>query len=430
MTPAGRIGAAIALLTEILDTAAAPADALATAFFRHRRYIGASDRRAISEQVWRVLRSRQRLAWWLGTETAGARLLLSALLLLSGTSLAELERLFSGSRFAAAPLAPAERATLRRLEGHTLAHPDMPDAVRLELPDWLLPHFVARFGAALETEMAALAKPAPVDLRVNLLRGDRTSALAALAAEGLAAEPHHLSPWGLRVPERTPIVGTKAFRSGLIEIQDEGSQLVALLVGAAPGMRVADLCAGAGGKTLALAMTMQNRGRLVACDISASRLAAATRRLRRAGVSNVEPHLLAAGDKWAKRNGEKFDRVLVDAPCTGSGTWRRHPDARFRVAPADLAEILTRQAGILDLTAPLVRKGGRLIYATCSLLLEENEGQVSSFLARHPDFAVVPLAVAWNGVSAPPPCPGPFLFLTPHRHATDGFFAAVLERIA
>ena len=215
----------------------------------------------------------------------------------------------------------------------------------------------------------------------------------------------------------------------MVEIQDEGSQLVAALVGAAPEMRVVDWCAGAGGKTLALAMLMGNRGHLMACDVSAPRLDGAVRRLRRAGVHNAERHLVGPGDKWAKRRAGAFDRVLVDAPCTGTGTWRRNPDARLRLRPLDLEELVPKQAGIMDDAARLVRPGGRFIYATCSMLIEENEAQVDSFLARTPGFAVVPLPVAWT-LPGPAPGPGPYLSLTPLRHGTDGFFAAVLERAA
>ena len=196
-----------------------------------------------------------------------------------------------------------------------------------------------------------------------------------------------------------------AFQSGLVEIQDEGSQLVAALVGATPEMRVVDWCAGAGGKTLALAMQMQNRGHLIACDVSAPRLDGAVRRLRRAGVHNAERHLVTAGDKWAKRRAGSFDRVLVDAPCTGTGTWRRNPDARHRLRERDLEELLPKQAGILDAAARLVRPGGRLIYATCSLLPQENEMQVDAFLQRTPGFRLLPLDQAWTlaGRRAPAP---------------------------
>jgi 16S rRNA (cytosine967-C5)-methyltransferase len=302
----------------------------------------------------------------------------------------------------------------------------MPDAVRLEVPDWLLPKLASRFGDRLAAEMAALSEPAALDMRVNLLKGDREQARAALAAEGWETELTKLSPWGLRIDGRRPITAGPTFQSGLIEIQDEGSQLVAAMVGATPGMRVVDWCAGAGGKTLALAGAMANRGQIVACDVSAPRLEGAVRRLRRAGAHNVERHLVQPGDKWLKRRTGTFDRVLVDAPCTGTGTWRRNPDARLRLQETDLVELLVKQAAILDTAQSLVRKGGRLVYATCSLLEEENEAQVFAFLLRHPAFSIVPLAQAWP-LDQPPPNSGEFLSLTPARHGTDGFFAAVLE---
>jgi 16S rRNA (cytosine967-C5)-methyltransferase len=292
-----------------------------------------------------------------------------------------------------------------------------------------LPAFQTRFGAALADEAAAMERPAALDLRANMLRGTRAEAAAALAAEGMTTEATPFSPWGLRVPSRRPVTGTAAFKAGLIEVQDEGSQLIALLADAQPGMRVADYCAGAGGKTLAMAATMENRGKITACDTSAPRLEGAALRFRRAGVDNAERHLLSAGDRWAKRRAGSFDRVLVDAPCTGTGTWRRNPDARLRLRAIDLSELQVKQAAILDTAQALVRKGGRLVYATCSLLLEENEAQVSAFLARHPDFALVPLARAWP-LETPPPCDGDMLSLTPARHGTDGFFTAVMERVA
>jgi 16S rRNA (cytosine967-C5)-methyltransferase len=348
---------------------------------------------------------------------------------LEGWAKAGVAQAFSGGQFAAEPLSGIENAVLSRVAGHTLDHPTMPDAVRLEIPDWLLPRLAARFGTGLPAEMEALSEPASLDMRVNLLKGDRDQARAALAAEGWETTLMKLSPWGLRIDGRRPVTSGPAFQSGLIEIQDEGSQLVAALVGAAPGMRVVDWCAGAGGKTLALAGAMENRGQIVACDVSAPRLEGAVRRLRRAGVHNVERHLLEAGDKWLKRRAGTFDRVLVDAPCTGTGTWRRNPDARLRLKEADLMELLPKQTSILDTAQRLVRKGGRLVYATCSLLEEENEAQVSGFLRRHPAFRVVPLAEAWP-LDPPPPNSGEFLLLTPARHGTDGFFTAVLERIA
>ena len=423
MTPAGRIAAAIELLGAIDGAPSRPADAVANDYFRGRRFIGGGDRRAVSDLVWRVLRTYRRLSWWLADKPT-PRLLVAASLLLEGGGMADISSVYTGGQFAPTALAPSEQATLRRLQGRSLEHASMPDAVRLELPDWLLPRLTPRSDAA---ELAALIQPAPLDLRVNLLKATREEARAALAGEGLESVPTQFSPWGLRIAGRKQVTTGPAFRAGLVEIQDEGSQLVALLVGARPGMRVADWCAGAGGKTLALAMMMQNRGQLLACDVSGVRLDGAVRRLRRAGVHNVERHLIEPGDKWAKRRGGSFDRVLVDAPCTGTGTWRRNPDARLRLTEADLDELLAKQAGIVDQAAPLVRIGGRLVYATCSLLSEENENQVTAFLARHPGFALIPLVRAWPGV---PPNTGDYLSLTPARHGTDGFFAAVLERRA
>jgi 16S rRNA (cytosine967-C5)-methyltransferase len=410
MTPAARLQAAVELLT-IIETSGRPADALANDFFRARRFIGSGDRRAISDRVWVILRARHRLHWWLEGH-ATPRLLVAASLVLEASSIAAVATAFAGGRFSPQPLTADERARLAPLVDRTLDHSSMPPAVRMEVPDWALPLLQARFGDRLADEMAAMGQEAPLDLRVNLLKTDRDAAIAALAEEGIVAEKTPLSPWGLRVAGRRPVVTGAAFRAGLVEIQDEGSQLVAALVRAEPEMRVADFCAGAGGKTLAMAMTMQNRGHIVACDTSVSRLDGAVRRLRRAGVHNVERHVLEPGDKWVKRRAMSFDRVLVDSPCTGSGTWRRNPDGRWRLHQQDLQELVEKQAIILDQASRLVRKSGRLVYATCSLFTEENETQVSGFLSRHADFILAEQ-----------------LALTPARDGTDGFHAFALERV-
>ena len=426
MTPSARLAAAIALLEEIEAAPRRPADATANEFFRSRRYIGGGDRRAISERAWTVLRARRRLGWWLDWAKLPQtpRLLVAASLLTEGVTLPQLAQSFSGGQYAPPRLARAEEEMLGALVGRTLDFKAQPLAVRLEVPDWTLPRLTNRFGDALEAEMRAALGPAPLDLRANLLKATRDEARAALAAEGIEAEPTPYSPWGLRVAGRRAVTTGAAFRAGLVEIQDEGSQLVALLTGAAPGMRVADWCAGAGGKTLALAMAMQNKGQLVACDVSAPRLDGAVRRLRRAGVHNAERYLVQPGDKWVKRRAGSFDRVLVDAPCTGTGTWRRNPDARTRLREQDLEELLSKQFAILDEASRLVRPGGCMIYATCSVLPEEDEDQVNGFLARHPEFTLVP-ALLPGGLAA-----DPCLVLTPRRHGTDGFFAAVLQRSA
>ena len=429
MTPAARVAAAVDLLAAIETTPSRPGDGVANDFFRARRFIGSGDRRAVSDRVWHVLRAWRRLGWWLarGGCDPTPRLMVGASLLTEAWHLPALARTFSGGRFAPAPLSAAERAALAQVEGHTLDHPDMPEPVRLELPDWIVPRLASRFGGSLTAEARASNAPAPLDLRVNLLKANREQAREALAAEGIEATETPISPWGLRVAERRAVTTGAAFRSGLVEIQDEGSQLVAVLADARPGMRVSDFCAGAGGKTLALAMAMNNRGHLLACDVSAPRLDGAIRRLRRAGVFNVERHLFATGDKLIKRRASSFDRVLVDAPCSGTGTWRRNPDARLRLTERDLQELRAKQESVLATGAKLVRPGGKLIYATCSLLSEENEQPVSAFLDRQPDFTPVPAQRAWT-LPGPAPEHAGFLALTPARHGTDGFFIAVLER--
>ncbi len=306
----------------------------------------------------------------------------------------------------------------------------MPRWVASDVPEWLEPGLDRVFGLGLEREMAALNAPAPIDLRVNLLKADRETVRRALAAEGVRAEPTPWSPLGLRLAARAPLSGLQAFKDGLFDVQDEGSQLAALLAGARPGMRVVDFCAGAGGKTLALAAGMANRGKLVACDVSARRLERAGLRLRRAGVGNVERRVLSSeNDKWVKRHAGGFDLVFVDVPCLGTGTWRRNPDAKWRARPEDLAELALRQQQILRSAARLVRPGGRLVYATCSLLREEDAAQAEAFLAASPDFALVPAARTWGEtIGGASPGGEDYLFLTPARHGTDGFFVALFER--
>ena len=428
MTPAARVATSIELLEAIEEAGRKPADAVANSFFRDRRFIGSSDRRAIADRVWGVLRARRRLGWWL--EFAGgepsARLLVAASLLHENWNLSGLDQCFSGGQYGARRLEDHERAVLRKAEGRSGDHPAMPEYVRLELPEFAVPLLRAKFGPRLEAEIAAMEGEAPLDLRVNTLKTNLATAQAALAREGFKADPTPLSPLGLRIEGRRPVTATKPFQDGLVEIQDEGSQLVALLVDAKPGMRVVDWCAGAAGKTLALAALMENKGQIVACDVSQPRLEGAVRRLRRAGAFNVERHLTVAGDKWAKRRAGSFDRVLVDAPCSGTGTWRRNPDGRLRLSEIDVQELVAKQAAILEDAARLVKPGGRLIYATCSLLPCENEDQITGFLARHSDFALLPIEQIWQW--GPVPCQGPYLSLTPRVSKTDGFFGAVLVR--
>jgi 16S rRNA (cytosine967-C5)-methyltransferase len=432
LTPGAQVAAAIDILAAI-DIGGRPADDVAADYFRRRRYIGAKDRLHIAGHVYTVLRHRPALDWWARkhpVEIGPRSRVLAALVLIEGSRPEAIAACCDGDRFRPAPLSEAEERLVRRLAAHTLRHPDMPQAVANNLPDWLEPYLEQVFGERLEREMAALNAAASTDLRVNLLKAERETARRALAAEGVAAEPTPWSPVGLRLAARVPLGSLAAFKEGLVEVQDEGSQVTALLTDARPGMRVVDFCAGAGGKTLALAAGMANRGKLVACDVSAHRLERAVRRLRRAGVGNTERRVLTSErDKWVKRHAGGFDRVLVDAPCLGIGTWRRNPGDKWRVTPENLADLIVRQQEILRGAARLVRPGGRLIYATCSVLHEEDETQAEAFLAAEPEFSVVPAARAWNEtIGGPSPGGERYLRLTPARHGTDGFFVAIFER--
>lgn len=425
MTPSARIAATIEVLEEIA-TRPAPADAVLAAYTRARRFIGSKDRADIAERVFRIFRRRARLSWWLGSRgcVPNARALVLAELALSQEAGPErVALLFGGGRYEPARLSRDERALFAALHARPLEPEGMPEAVSLECPQWAECALRTSLGSAFVSELRALQAPAPVDLRVNALKGGRDEVRTVLAGEGIVSTPTPHSPWGLRLEGRPAVSATSAFREGLVEVQDEGSQMLALLLDARPGMQVVDFCAGAGGKTLAVAATMANRGRIVACDISTRRLDRAGIRLRRAGVHNVERRpLKTERDPWVKRHKGQFDRVLVDAPCSGVGTWRRNPDARWNRLGPDLEELVALQRSILASAARLVKPGGRLVYATCSLLRCENEDRVEEFLDENPDFA--PAAAApWPG-----PGEGSMIRLTPAVHDTDGFFAAVLER--
>lgn len=435
MRPAGRLAAAIEIL-EAIDATDRPADRVLDRYIRDRRYIGGGDRSAIAARVWGIYRRRARLDWWIkkagkgiGRNARGR--VLADLVLHDRQDVPGIAEMFDGSRHAPATLAKTESEALRRIVGGALDSEEIPEAVRAECPAWLWPHMETRFGAETTRAVAALGEEAPFDLRVNPLAGaSREAVVAALAEEQVPAAPTSLSPLGLRLDRRRPVDRMAAFKSGAIEVQDEGSQLAALLVGAAPGMLVVDYCAGAGGKALAMAAGMENRGRLILYDVSKGRLDRAAVRLRRAGIHNAERRVLGEGEKTVKRLAGKADRVLVDAPCSGTGTWRRNPDAKWRYGADDLAELTQTQRAILERAASLVKPGGRVIYVTCSVLRAENEDVVDGFLAESDRFSVLPVAGVWADTVGTEPCPatGPYLTLSPHREGTDGFFVAVLER--
>jgi 16S rRNA (cytosine967-C5)-methyltransferase len=426
VTPSAKIAASIELLDRI-EAGGAPADRVTDGFFRARRYAGSKDRAEITERVYSILRRRAELAWRLGQERPGARtLVLAGLARIEKLHEAQVVELFAGGRFGPQSLDESERKLYAAVAAHKAAAPDW---VRGSYPVWLEPELKRRFGDEIVHEMAAQQGRAPVDLRVNTLKADRDKVLGALEKDGIAAEPNRYAPHGIRLGGRSRIAGHRAIEEGWVEVQDEGSQLVAALVDARPGQWVLDLCAGAGGKTLALAAGMANKGQVHALDVDAKRLAALTPRLRRAGADNIQPRVLE--DKWLGRHRGRFDRVLLDVPCSGTGTWRRDPEQRQRLNPDWLGRQQAAQAKLLERAAPLVKPGGRLVYATCSLLPGEDEDQVDAFLAAHPDYARIPVAEVWStAIGGDCPVAGPDLLLTPNRHETDGFYAAILTRKA
>lgn len=420
-------------LGELIERDGRPADATIAFYVRTHDNLEGASRGAVLTLVGAILRRRSLYDRWIAQSKIGLepdpRLrVLVHLALFEGREIAAIRRVFTGRSGAPAPLGGREAAMIEALAGKAPLDEHIPAAIRHGVPEWIEPHLRAAFGDRFVIEMSALAENAPLDLRSNLLKGDREAARAALAKEGVKALTTPFSPVGLRVDHGIDLGRCAALRDGLIEPQDEGSQVAALLVDAQPGMFVVDYCAGAGGKTLALASVMQNRGRIVAADVLAGRLDRARVRFRRAGAHNIETRD-SQDRKWFKRQRGRADRVLVDAPCTGIGSWRRIPDARWRLKPEDIDELVARQREILDLAAGLVADGGRLIYVTCSLLPAENDEQVAAFLERHPDFSIRPVADIWPGaVGTPCPADGPTLTLTPARHGTGGFFVAVLER--
>jgi 16S rRNA (cytosine967-C5)-methyltransferase len=394
----------------------APADALLSAHFRHHPKLGAHDRALIADCVYGVLRRLLALRW-LMPEGTPRLLLLLWLARFMGISLRELEPLTrekDREKLAEAKSRPLDAAPL---------------SVQAELPDWVVESLKAgRSDEAILALGRALMQPAPLDLRANIHKANREAVLAQLTEAGIAAEPMPYSPWGIRIKQAFDLSRTAMFKEGLIEVQDEGSQLLALLTGARRGEMVADLCAGAGGKALALGAAMASSGRLYAFDISEKRLSKLSPRLKRSGLSNVTAQLIAnENDTRLKRLAGKLDRVLIDAPCSGLGTLRRNPDLKFRQSPQTVESLNQTQASLIRAGAKLVKPGGRLVYATCSLLAEENQAIVEAFLAGHPEFRLVPatdiLKAGRIGLDT-----GAYLQLNPALHGTDGFFAAVLEK--
>jgi len=423
----------MAAAAEVLDEILArhrPASTALADWGKSHRFAGSGDRSAIGNLVYDALRRRRSLAAQMHSDSSRALALAAAPRAL-GLTVEAVIAAADGSPHALAPLSEVEQLNLARaLAPHTAAD------ILGDIPDWLAPSFQRLFGDATAAEGAALARRAPVDVRANALKADRDRVLKALAR--FCAEPTPYSPVGVRIPApqgagRQPNVEAETGHGkGWYEVQDEGSQIAALLANAAPRQQVLDICAGAGGKTLAMAAAMHNTGQIYAYDDDPVRLRPIFERLKRAGVRNAQ--VLRAGDQVALNAlGARFDLVLIDASCTGTGSWRRRPDAKWRLKPANLAQRQAEQRAVLALGAPLVKPGGRLIYVTCSVLPEENGEQIATFLANHPQFATLPWREAWQaalGSDSPMSADGSedTLLLTPARHHTDGFFIGVMTK--
>ena len=438
MTPGSRLIASQELLDEIWSVTLPP-DVVIDIYFRRRRYAGSKDRRAIKDRVFNILRRREKLDWWIartgvGLSSSARTRLIADLAISDRSTVDQIAGWFSGAQHLQQALDDVERKLAGALYGQPLQHQDMPRPVAFEYPEWMDQSLSALWGNRLEEEITALNERAPIDLRINTLKTSPEAARAALAEAGIEVHPTPFSPVGLRVGGHPRLGGTAAFKKGLVEIQDEGSQLLSFLVGAGPGMTVVDYCAGAGGKTLAMAATMTRdgalAGRLYACDISANRMERMQSRIKRAGAFGVKRRTIAAtDDNWVAENAGRADRVLVDVPCTGTGTWRRDVNAKWRHQPTDLDALCDDQKSILGAASKLLKIGGRLVYATCSFLQEENEQQVEWFLANFSNFSTLAMDEIWREtIGGKPPSAGAGLRLSPASTGTDGFFCAVLER--
>lgn len=404
-------------LADVL-TNTGPADAKLGWFFKQNRELGTKDRAFVAESVYGVLRRKSYLEYVCDGDDP-RKLLLAWLLRVQGMSMRDLDETLNSQQKEWAKEIKAKNTD------------DLPKYMQADLPEWFWDTLVVQYGEEQALTIArSMHQPAPLDLRVNTLKASREDILALFAKENTVPTLTPFSPLGLRMPQKMTISRHKMFTDGKIEVQDEGSQILAQIVAPRRGEMIADFCAGAGGKTLAMGAIMRNTGRLYAFDVSEKRLDNLGVRLKRSGLSNLHAQVIASeADPKLKRLNGKFDRVLVDAPCSGLGTLRRNPDLKWRQTPQDIIELTAKQTRILERAAKLVKAGGRLVYATCSLIQEENEQIAEAFLASHAEFKLVPA----NEVMAQQQIDlntGEYLKLLPHLHQTDGFFAAVFEKAA
>lgn len=436
MLEAARLNASIELLTQCEAAWNAerpmPSDIIINRYFKERRFIGSKDRGAIAAFCYLVIRHYAALNWHAQEHNMeGMRALcIAAFLLIHQKPLPELHLTFNGERFSPEKLSRQEADFAKAIAGRTLLHRDMPDPVRYNYPAWLNGMLQSSLGEQWREAIIALNQEAPVDLRTNTLHTTRDALLEALRKEGFKVEPTSLSPIGIRMQTRAPIFTSEYFKRGWFEMQDEGSQLVTQMLDVQPGQKIIDFCAGAGGKTLALAAAMRNKGRILAWDTSEKRLGQMAERLRRAKVDNVQTHVLASeSDPFLKRHKGSADAVIVDAPCSGSGTWRRNPDMKWRFRPQDIEELTATQKRILESAAKLVKTGGYLLYITCSFLEAENESQLETFLSQNKNFGVVTAHNLCSKITPRATIRDGIVRLTPLQDGTDGFFASLLQRL-
>ena len=413
--PPAIIGHTEEVLREILRFTA-PADSTLSRYFREHTRLGSRERGVIAESIYGLLRNK---AVYTSFSESGSGALIRRMALLALADGVGVDSLGG--------LTEQETEWLTRVM--EIDRSFLPVQLRTNLPEWLFDKLKAQMGEEeLITFAESMSAPAPLDLRVNTIKAERNAVRDELALAPILAEPTPYAPTGLRILKKPSLQNLPLFKSGAIEVQDEGSQILAQIVGAKRGEMVADFCAGAGGKTLALGASMRNTWRLYAFDISEKRLAKLKPRLARSGLSNVHPVLIAhERDAKIKRLAGKLDRVLVDAPCSGLGTLRRNPDVKWRQQPGSIAELNVKQSAILDSAARLLKPGGRLVYATCSVLDEENEAIATQFLSTHEDYVLVPMKDVLIEQKIELEMTD-YLKLSPHRHQTDGFFAAVFER--
>ena len=427
MQAPAQLQAVIELLDEISDRAY-PADRTMANYFKQRRYIGSKDKAIISEYFYTILRNKLSFSYLLSEAGIPANSRRFAAVLLRHLGL-KTKDYFNGQGHGPKPLSESDAAAISSIDFAVLN--DAPLNVKLNVPEWLQEDLQNSLGGLYESEMAASNEQATTDIRINTLKSTVKQVSHFLDKVNLTPQRTPISPWGLRFDKRVALFGTQAFKDGWIEVQDEGSQLLGLVSKVKPSQKVVDFCAGAGGKTLAMAAMMQNKGTIYACDVHSKRLEQLTKRTRRAGVHNVRTHVLSSeNDKWVKKHQQVADVVLIDAPCSGTGTWRRSPDSRWNLTQSDLQNLIETQSSILRSAKRLVKPGGVLLYATCSLLKDENEKQVERFLSNHEDFKLIPdYFNEFDFDSNLLDVNDSSLRTYPGKTGTDGFFLAALQKV-